>query len=85
MLCGMSICRETEADTQALLDNLRTHKYQALVLDAPVSEGTHKYTPKQPLACEAHWFCMWLLSLTCRLCAATLSAPWKGLHLEPCP
>lgn len=28
--------RDTDADSQALLDNLRSHKYQALVLDTPV-------------------------------------------------
>lgn len=29
-------CRDNDADTEAMLTNLRSHKYQALILDAPV-------------------------------------------------
>lgn len=32
----VAACRDNDVDTAALLDNLHTHKYQALVLDAPV-------------------------------------------------
>jgi hypothetical protein len=29
-------CRNNDEDTETMLNNLRTHKYQALILDSPV-------------------------------------------------
>jgi hypothetical protein len=30
------LCRNNDEDTEIMLNNLRTHKYQALILDSPV-------------------------------------------------